>query len=399
MADLFVELLFEEMPVSMIRPALEALRDGLAALLQGVEHGAPETFATPRRLAVLIPSVAEGRPYVEKEVTGPAEAAAFKDGEWTKAALGFARGRGADAADLRLVDGPKGRVVAVTVRVGGEKAEDLIAAGLEKLVLGLPFAKSMEWGEGGVRFGRPLHAVSALFDGRVVKATVAGLEVGNRTLGHRFAESPSFHFHDHREWLEGLRARKVEPDQAARTARIRELLAEAAAKLGADPIDEPALLQEVTSLVEWPVLVIGTFDAELLELPPRLLVQSMKQHQRYFPVFRGGALTHQFVVISNNPWGDEALIAEGNARVLRARFYDARFFYAEDRKRSLEDLGRGLERMRWIRGLGTMAQKQARVAALSERLAAITQADPTLARDAGALCKADLVTLMVGEFP
>ncbi len=398
-ADVMVEVRVEELPASMVRPALAALSDGVVGLLSGVAHGEPEVFATPRRLAVHVPEVAEGRPLVEREVTGPPADRAFVDGEPTKAALGFARGRGVDPSALRVVEGPRGPVVAVTVQEGGERTADLLAAGLEGVILGLPFAKAMEWGEGGIRFGRPLHEVSALYGGEIVQTTVGGIGTGNRTHGHRLAQSPSFHFHTHREWLEGLRSRRVEPDLAARAARIQALLDEAAETLEADPIDDPALLEEVLHLVEWPVLVLGTFDEDLLALPPRLLVQSMKQHQRYFPVHREGRLTHHFVVISNNPWGDAALIAEGNARVLRARFYDARFFFAEDSKKRLEAHAEALGRMRWIRGLGTMAEKQARVARLAARLAPLTGADPGLTARAGALCKADLTTQMVGEFP
>jgi glycyl-tRNA synthetase beta chain len=336
---------------------------------------------------------------VEREVTGPPADRAFKDGEPTRAAEGFARGKGVDVSALRVVEGSRGKVVAVTVKEGGERTAALLTAGLEGVVLGLPFGQSMEWGEGGVRFGRPLHQVSVLYDGKVVEGEVAGLLVGNTTVGHRLAAGDSFSFQDSRQWLEGLRERQVEPDFEVRRERIETLLVEAAERLEADPIDEPALLDEVTHLVEWPVLVLGEFDEDLLALPPRLLVQAMKSHQRYFPVHRAGRLTNRFVIISNNPWANAALVAEGNARVLRARFYDARFFFSEDRKERLEEHGEELERMHWIRGLGTMADKQVRVGALSRALSELLGADPGAAKRAALLCKSDLTTQMVGEFP
>jgi len=398
-AEVFVELQHEELPASMVRPALEGLRTGLLDLLKGVEHGAVRTFATPRRLAVAVADVAQARPVTESLVTGPAADRAFQDGEPTRAALGFARGKGVDVSELKVVDGPRGKVVAVEVRQGGERTADLLAAGLEGLVLGIPFAKSMTWDTGGVRFGRPLHRVNALYAGEVIAGAVGPLAAGNTTVGHRLSELGELTFAGSAEWLAGLRERRVEPDLEARKAKIAMLLAEAAETLQADPIDEPDLLEEVTHLVEWPVLVIGAFDEALLDLPPRLLVQSMKSHQRYFPVHRAGELTQHFVVIANNPWGDTALIAEGNARVLRARFHDARFFYTEDLEETLEAHGRQLERMQWIRGLGSMADKQARIADLAEDLAAFTGADPAAARRASALCKSDLTTQMVGEFP
>ncbi len=399
MSELFVEVLCEELPAAMVRPALDGLRDGLLALLAGVSTGAVRCYATPRRLAVAIADVAEGRPLTERLITGPPADRAFKDGAPTQAAIGFARGKGVDVDAIQVVDGPKGQVIAVAVREGGERAADLLAHGLPGVILGLPFAKSMEWGEGGTRFGRPLHRVNALLDGAPIAAEVAGLAVGHETLGHRLSPLGPLTFDSETTWLDGLRARHVEPDLDARKAQIRALLDEAAQRLGGDRIDDPVLLEEVTHLVEWPTLVIGAFDKDLLNLPHRLLVESMKSHQRYFPVHRGGELTHHFVVISNNPWGDEKLVAEGNARVLRARFYDARFFLAEDRKHSLAEHGKKLERMQWIRGLGSMADKQARVARLAAVVARTVGADPEVAGRAGALCKSDLTTQMVGEFP
>ncbi|MBN2798807.1 MAG: glycine--tRNA ligase subunit beta [Deltaproteobacteria bacterium] len=398
MSELLIEIRFEELPATMIGPALTGLAQGVERLLEGVEHGALTTYSTPRRFAVVVEDVAAASPVVERLVTGPPADRAFKDGVPTKGALGFAAGKGVAVEDLEIVDGPKGKVIAARVREGGAQTVEVIAGGLEALVLGLPFAKTMEWGAGGVRFGRPLHGVAAIFGGVPLTGTVAGLAVAPSTEGHRLAPDTAFAFTDRDTWLEGLRARKVEPDIAVRRAKIQALLDEAATRLDADPIRQEALLDEVVHLVEWPVLVLSAFDEVLLHLPPRLLVESMTVHQRYFPVFRQGALTHHFAVISNNPWGNEALIAEGNARVLRARFHDARFFFAEDRKKRLEQHGAGLARMRWIKGLGTMADKQLRVSALAERMAALTGADPALAARAGALCKSDLLAQMVGEF-
>lgn len=398
MSELFVELVCEELPPSFVRPALAALAKGLTGLLSGVEHGRVETWATPRRLAVSVSDVADARAASEELVTGPPADRAFVDGEWTRAALGFARGKGVDASALEIVDSKRGKVVAARVREGGERSQDLVAAGLEGVILGLPFRKSMEWGSGGVRFGRPLHAVSALFGGEVIAAKVAGIEVGAKTIGHRLAADREFAFTDADSWADGLRARQVEPDLEARAALIRDILDEVESELGCDPIQDDELFEEVLHLVEWPVKVIGTIDQELLELPPRLLVEAMKKHQRYFPVFRGGELTNRFVVIANNPWADLPLVAEGNARVLRPRFYDARFFFEEDQKLSLSDHADKLHKMRWIRGLGTVADKSSRLGELARALAPSFGAQAADAERAGRLAKADLFTLMVGEF-
>jgi len=397
--QLVVEIVCEELPATAVRPALAELERGVIELLEGIEFGAHRTFATPRRLAVVVDDVAPTSPVVEKCVTGPPADRAFKDGQPTGAAMGFARGKGVDVADLEIVDGPKGPVVAARVREGGDRTVDLLAAGLEKVILGLSFKKTMEWGHGGTRWTRPLHHINAVYDGIPVTGRVAGLPIGNTTLGHRLDGNQPRPFTGQTDWLETLRAAHVEPDLDARAARIATLLAEASQSLEVDPIDAPGLAEEVLHLVEWPTLVRGAFDPELLALPPKLLVETMQHHQRYFPTYRDGALTNHFVVISNNPYAEESHVAAGNAAVLLARFDDARFFLGEDKKQRLEVHGAQLAKMRWIRGLGTMADKQARVAELARRIAPALDADPELAARAGSLCKCDLVTQMVTEFP
>jgi glycyl-tRNA synthetase len=398
--QLVVEVQCEELPAAAVRPALAALADGVRGLLDGVEHGEVRTYATPRRLAVVIDGVASQTPVSTELVTGPpAERGFDADGNPTKAALGFARGRGVDPSALKVVDGPRGKVVAAEVQTGGERTADRLQDGLDAVVRGLPFPKSMEWGTGGVKWARPIHRVNAVLDGVRLSGVAAGVPLTNETVGHRLKGSEPFAFRDADEWLAGLRERGVEPSLSVRAERIEALLAEATEQLGSDPVRDDELAEEVLHLVEAPSLVVGTFSEALLELPPRLLVQSMKEHQRYFPVFRDGQLTHHFVVISNNPWGDAAVIADGNARVLAARFDDARFFLAEDKKAPLTSRQPELVKMRWIRGLGTMADKQARVAALAEVVAPRVGAEPSVAQRAGALSKLDLVTQMVGEFP
>jgi glycyl-tRNA synthetase beta chain len=398
--DLLVELQCEELPARFVRPALAGLVDGVTALLSGIEHGPIRAYATPRRLAVAVDAVASERASVERTVTGPPADRAFDaDGKPTAAAVGFARGKGVDPSALMVVDGPKGKVIAVVLAEGGERTSERLAQGLPAVILGIPFAKSMEWGLGGKKWGRPLHRVSAVLHGEVIPGEVLGISFGNSTVGHRLAEETQFSFSTASEWLDGLRARAVEPDLDVRKQQIRDLLSKAAHAHGGDDDVDEELLEEVANLVEAPTLVVGEFDRVLLELPPRLLVQTMKHHQRYFPIRVQGKLTHRFVAISNNPWADEGHVAAGNARVLKARFDDARFFFADDNETPLAKHGDQLARMRWIRGLGTMASRQDRVAALARELAPTVGADPAIAERAGALSKCDLVTKMVGEFP
>lgn len=400
-ASLLIELRVEELPAGMCRVALAGLRDGVVALLEGVEHGAVRVFATPRRLAVAIDGVAGARASVETEVTGPAADKAFDaDGRPTKVAEGFARGKGVDVSALYTVELPKrGAVIAARVREGGERTVDLLAAGLADVIARIPFGKTMTWGDGtGLAFGRPLRGVLVVFAGEVVAGEAHGLPFTGETVGHRLYPDPVAPI-DGDTYLHALRSRFVEPDIDVRAGRIRSLLDEAASELGADRIDDPDLAEEVLWLVEWPVGVLGRFDAALLELPPRLLVTSMRVHQRYFPVHRAGALTEDFVVIGNNPDADPAVVAEGNARVLRARFHDARFFLAEDRRTGLAAYRERLGSMRWIRGLGTMADKGPRLGAIAARLAPLVGADEGAVAQGAAWCKADLTSQMVGEFP
>jgi glycyl-tRNA synthetase beta chain len=399
MAELLVEIRTEELPPSMVRPALEGLKNGLLGLLEGVERGEVRTYATPRRLGVVVDGVATHRPRVQKVVTGPPADRAFVDGKPTQAAIGFAKGKGLDPSALQVVETPKGKFVGVVVEEGGESTADTLRAGLEKVVREIPFHKSMEWSSGGIRFGRPIQGVAAVFDAVPLGGDVAGYPVTDTTVGHRRSALGAFSFRGAQGWLDGLRERWVEPDLDARKARIQAILDEASQELGGERITDDDLVEQVTHLVEWPTKMICSFEAELLDLPPRLLVESMKVHQRVFPVHVGGKLTNRFVVVSNNPGADVELVSAGNARVLRARFHDAKFFFAEDKKKRLEAHGEGLVRMRWIKGLGTMAQKQDRARAIALELAPLVKADRAVVSAAGALTKCDLLTQMVGEFP
>jgi glycyl-tRNA synthetase beta chain len=401
-AELFIEIRCEELPARFVGPAQAALGRATEKLLQGVDTGAVRTWATPRRLAVAVADVLTERPVEEKLITGPSEAAAFRDGAPTPAAQGFARSKGINVADLEIVDGPRGRVIAARVRTGGEQTADLIAAGLEAMILGIPFPKSMQWGAGGIQWGRPIHGVVAMLDGALIPTTVAGIATGNTTLGHRLTPGP-ISVTGAADWVDQLRMQNVEPDGEIRRASIETQLAERAQALGTETPDMPDLVAEVANLTECPVVIDAQFEAELLALPPRLLVETMKVHQRVFPLFKDGALVNQFLVVTNHPYATDdavaAVISKGNTKVLAARFHDAQFFYAEDRKNDLAAHGERLSGMRWIRDGGTMADKAQRLGALAQSLSDLVGADPDTARTVGSLSKADLTTQMVGEFP
>ena len=400
-AELFIALRCEELPARYVRTAVKGLEKGVRSLLKGIEHGEVRAWASPRRIAVAVSGVAAARPVEEKLVTGPPEQAAWRDGAWTKGALGFARGKGVDPASLELVDGPRGRVVAARVTTGGERTVERIAAGIEAAILGIDFGKTMRWGSGRQRWARPIHGLVALYGGESIGCSVAGVSSSTQTLGHRLTPGP-ITVTSADQWVDALTAHHVMVDRPARQARIEADLQAAAEAVGAT-VGALELIDEVVDLVEWPVVVTASFDPELLQLPSRLLVESMGVHQRVFPLFEDGELQARFLVVTNHPYATDpevaAIIAAGNTKVLAARFYDARFFYAEDRKQALSVHGEDLEKMRWIRNGGTMADKQARVSRLAAALAPLFGGDPTHAARAGALAKCDLATQMVGEFP
>ena len=398
--ELFIEIRCEELPARFVARAIRGLEQSVRSLLKGIEHGPLTTWATPRRIAVSVADVAEGRPVEEKLVTGPPARAAFRDGKPTKAAMGFARGRGVDVSALEVVDGPRGEVVAARVRTGGEATVQLVAAGLEAAVLGIDFPKTMRWSNG--KWARPIHGVVALYNGDLIPCSVAGIAASNTTLGHRLTPGP-LTISGAADYVTGLHKHHVIADRAARRAAIEAQLSEASGGLNAT-VGSIELVDEVVDLVEWPSVVTAAFEAELLELPPRLLVESMGVHQRVFPLFIDGALTNRFLVISNHPYAAvdpecAATIGKGNTKVLAARFHDAKFFYAEDRKQSLAEHGTSLTGMQWIRKAGTMSEKAARVSTVARALSGLTGADAEVAARAGALSKADLATQMVGEFP
>ncbi|MGC6508633.1 MAG: glycine--tRNA ligase subunit beta [Myxococcota bacterium] len=399
---LFIALRCEELPARFVELAQNELTKSILNLLKGISHGQSQSWASPRHLGVEILNVEGQTPLVEQLVTGPPVSRAFKDGAPTKAAIGFARGKGVSVESLETVDSPKGPVIAARITRGGESTITRIKMGLEEAILGIPFPKSMKWGNAEYSWARPLQGVSVLFGNEPIDVTVAGISSTSSTLGHRLNPGP-IPFNSADSWLSGLRAHQVEPDTNVRRERIVEQL-KSLADAHQLSLGELTLIDEVVHLVEWPVTIAGQFPKELLELPPKLLVESMRVHQRVFPSYTAdGKLSSTFFAVTNQPNArDEevkAIIANGNKRVLTARFYDAKFFYAEDRKKNLIEHGKKLAKVRWVRNGGTLADKAERIATLAREWAHAYGGDPQAAYRAGLICKADLCTQMVGEFP
>ena len=403
---LLVELLTEELPPKALARLGRAFADALNADLARdnfVEEGSVmRWYATPRRLAVQISAVREAAPDRELDVAGPSVKAALDaEGKPTPALQGFARKNGVAVDALEQRDTPKGRVFYYRAKAKGSELASVLAGKVAAALKSLPIPKVMRWGAGAAEFVRPVHGLVMLHGPRVVAGNVLGMESGNSTLGHRFLGSGRVTI-GHAEVYESVlrESGSVVAAFDQRKAQIRSAL-EAAA--GGDALlrHDDALLDEVTALVEFPVVYQGTFSPDFLDVPAECLILSMKQHQKYFPLFSidGEKLLPRFLVVSNLETQDPGNIVRGNERVLRARLSDAKFFYDQDRKSRLEERVPQLGSVVYHNRLGTQLERVERVQSLAGRYAGALKADATLAERGARLAKADLVTGMVGEFP
>jgi glycyl-tRNA synthetase beta chain len=403
--DVLFEIGTEELPAGEVEPAVEQLRTLVLSGLDGARlgHGAAHTFATPRRLAVLVEAVPERSPDSVRQALGPPVKAAFAaDGTPTRAATKFAEAQGVAPSALRRVQTPKGEYLAAEVTEAGRPASALLPALLGEAVHGIQFRKSMRWGDVEQTFARPVQWLLALHGQEVVPVVFADVKSGRMTFGHRFLSPGPQPVAHPRDYLGLLEQARVLAEVATRKEHIRTGANDAARRAGGRILENPALLDQVTELVEWPTALLGSFEQRHLDLPPEVLVQEMTSHQRYFPVVdASGKLLPRFVAISNTPVRDPALSLRGYERVLRSRLTDGRFFFDEDRKVPLADRVPALERVVWQGKLGTYAEKVGRIRLLA---AALTRAvgRPELlgvVDRAALLAKADLTTGMVGEFP
>lgn len=406
--ELLFEIGTEEIPAAMAARALAELhrlaRERLAAARLDAAEDSFSVYGTPRRLTLSIGALAERQTDLEEEVVGPPTRAAFdSDGNPTKAAEGFAAKNGVTVAQLvrKEVPGKKGEYVTCMRREQGKPALEVLPGLLEDLLGALPWAKSMRWGARDQSFVRPLHWLVALYGGEVVPVRFAGIKSGRVTRGHRFlAPGPIALEGDRGSYLDALRKAFVIADPASRRQAIEAELARVEAEVGARVRPDPALLDEVTFLVEYPVGVGGAFDPAFLEVPQEVIVSAMRAHQRYFALeAAGGGLANNFATIAGTVTRDTAAVRAGNERVLAARLADAQFFFREDRKLSLDGWAKQLDKVVFQAKLGTVAAKVGRVARALDVLADRLGLDKSLAHRAAALCKADLVTHMVGEFP
>ncbi|MDR5709143.1 MAG: glycine--tRNA ligase subunit beta [Armatimonadota bacterium] len=405
MPRLLVEIGVEEMPARFVLPALEQLEAGLRALLaeEGLGAGEVRTFGTPRRLVVIAPEVPERQEDAVREVRGPAVKVAYDvQGRPTQAALGFARSQGVAVDSLERRSTEAGEYVFARVRIPGRPTPEVLRERLPRLITGLSFPKTMRWGAHELRYGRPLRWIVAMLDDQVIAFEVAGVRSGRTTRGHRVL-NPGPHAIPHAaEYERVVEEARVVVDHRRRAAQIREEVRRLAAEVGGEAIAPASLLEEVTFLVEHPTPFRGAFDPDFLRLPREILITVMQHHQRYFPVEREGRLLPYFIAVRD---GDEVgleQVREGNEWVLRARLEDARFFYEEDRKVPLAARLEQLGDMVFVERLGTVREKVERLRSLAAWLAAqlrLSEEERTHLVRAAELCKADLATHVVGEFP
>jgi glycyl-tRNA synthetase beta chain len=403
--DFLVELGTEELPPKALSDLSDAFRDGLASRLAGagVAYRAIEAFATPRRLALLVRRLAEQAPDQQVSRRGPPLRAALDaSGAPTRAGLAFAESCGVAFGDLGRETDPKGGEYLSWrgVKPGAQTAA-LLPAFVQESLDALPIPKRMRWGDGDAQFVRPVHWLVLLYGREVLPATMLGVVAGQVTRGHRFHAPKPIRLAQPSAYERTLEQRgHVIASFAKRKALVKAGVEALATELGGRALVSDALLDEVTALVEWPVPLAGRIDERFLQLPRELLVATIQDHQRYFPVEdASGALLPLFVTVSNIESRDPSVVRGGNERVVRPRLADAAFFRDQDRKAPLASRGPALDKVTFQAQLGSIGDKVRRVTALARQVALATGADVALTTRASELAKCDLVTNLVGEFP
>lgn len=391
----------EEIPAFDLAGAVKQLTTMVPSLLDdaAIPHGAVKIFSSPRRLIVIAEEIPEATEEKNEVFKGPSAKIAFDaEGNPTKAAQGFARGKGVDPSSLVVEDG----YVYARTHTPSVNVASLLSSVLNKIIHGLSWPRSQRWGVQSEYFTRPVRWIVALFGNEVIDFTFAGLVAGRTTYGHRFLAPGPFEVADADSLVDVVRSASVIPSEAEREQVIREGVAKAEAETGFTAVLHPKTLVEVINLAEYPTVLVGSFDEEFLKVPEEIIVDAMLVHQRYFPLYdKDGKLTNRFIVVSNGDPACAETIVDGNERVVRPRLYDAKFFYDEDLKQPLESYVDHLGEVVFQEKLGTMLDKTNRIQRLADHLAedaGLAGQDLSDVERAARLCKADLVTSAVVEF-
>lgn len=401
--ELFLEIGVEEIPSRFLVPAMADLRRLTEGKLGEAKLGYDDLYvtATPRRLVLQVDNLSEQQADETVEKLGPAWASAFDEaGNPSKQAIGFAKGQGVEPSDLIEIETDKGPRAGIRKHVPGRPAAEIVPALLGELISSIPWAKSMRWASYSERFVRPMRWLVALLDGKTVDLAFAGVKAGNETLGHRFHHPEAIKVGGLNDYLAKLKDAKVLVDYDARRAEIARQLQDAASRLSIKQVDDEALLDQVTGLVEWPVVLIGTIPEAYMGLPAEVIITPMRAHQKYFAFENsGGGLAPHFGVVSGLEAKEPSVVIAGNERVLNARLADAKFFYDEDLKMPLFERVEKLAGVVYHRKLGSYKDKLDRMTALSGWVAdQLAPTQKSALERAVLLSKADLLTQMVGEF-
>ena len=404
MPELFLEIGTEEIPSRFMGPALDYLKKEMSAFFEKnrIQANAGRVMGTPRRLVVSFAEVDDQQKDIVETYFGPNVKVAYdRDGNPTKSALGFARGKGIGVSQLTVEKTPKGEVVCARIKKEGQPTVDILNSFLPTLIESTPFPKKMRWGNRKTSFVRPLHWIAALFGNKPLNFDFEGIPCADTSYGHRFMRADSFKVSGMIDYLDSCEKHFLLVDPLARKQSIVDQVTSLTEEVGGAVELDPDLLEEVNYLVEFPFAIRGNFEDHFLRLPRELLVITMKYHQKFFPVKnKHGNLLPHFITISNMKPGAGGEIQRGNERVLRARLEDAQFFFEEDRKKKLEDFVDPLKEVTFQKALGTSYEKVNRIVALTKFLTTEVCPDKTKhASRAAWLCKADLVTQMVYEFP
>lgn len=403
-ADFLVEIGTEELPPKALKKLSNAFMEGIKIGLDDADlrYGSATVYASPRRLAVRIEALQTKQADKTVERKGPAKKAAFDaEGQPTKALQGFARGCGAEVADLSEIETEKGIWMVYYLEQKGQLTAELLPAIVNQSLAKLPIPKRMRWGASEVEFVRPVHWALMLLDDQVVPATILGHQTSNKTHGHRFHAPQAIEIKKPADYLVVLKEQGfVQADFEERKARIRQQVEATAESAGGVADIDEALLDEVTALNEWPTAVVGDFDETFLSVPSEALISAMKGHQKYFHILdKAGQLMAKFITISNIESSNPDSVKKGNERVIRPRLSDAKFFWNQDRKQPLDDFLPRLKTVVFQQKLGTLYDKVERLETLVVKIGRPLGEEAQILERAARLSKCDLMTEMVGEFP
>ncbi|TMP68006.1 glycine--tRNA ligase subunit beta [Pseudoalteromonas sp. S1609] len=400
--NLLVEIGTEELPPKALRKLAEAFAANLTAELESLElgHQGVNWYASPRRLGLQVKALEAKQQDKEVEKRGPATKAAFDaEGNPTKAAMGWARGCGIEVKDAQTLETDKGAWLLHIAKVAGQETKTLMTDAISKALAKLPIPKPMRWGANKTQFIRPVHTVTILFGSELVEGEILGKQVSNQLQGHRFHHPEKISIDHADEVFDVLKSAYVVADYEQRKAQIRAQIEDAAKAVNAVVAMDEDLLEEVTSLVEWPVTLTATFEEAFLDVPAEALIYTMKDDQKYFPLLdQDGKLLNKFLFVSNIESKDPSVVISGNEKVVRPRLADAQFFFETDKKKTLESRLESLDSVLFQKQLGTLKDKSQRISELAGYIAEQLSADKALAARAGLLSKTDLMTEMVMEF-